>query len=1730
MADVKGKMPFFVSKTNPVTITGLTPDTSYDFQLVVYDNNENSTVWEDPITFKTLPANPILNNFQLQLIKPISEFAKGTFKVTTTDSIQKAILNLDINNNKIYDFTLNSKIESISYDKQTYPYYCLVYIADTNISTSNRYKLCISQHELKFIQYQSESNYNVKLTYDDSEMFYVIESDTIDGLLTQIPTTQLSSLDVYLNHETSYLLSQNQYKFDYFSSNYDTDFFVNSSDVSTRTYYNYCSIDENGDGTIYIYNLLPETAYEITLTVYDSYNQFAKAGPVTIVTKNIPPLITNIIEQSIKQHEITFYIECETNVGIKTYTYSYGIESVTTPSNPYTIANLQTFTDYTFNITVTDINGQTDSMSKTVKTSGTGPQISDLSITNITTSTATATVTATSQDAIDKYVWSCNNKVSQTDVNTIEIEDLNSYTNYTLNVVVYDINENYDTRSVDFTTQSNGIDILTCDINNIGYTSFDVLLTTEQNIPIKNIEVKLTNVNNEEDIQTFSGFDDLNFTIENVYPNKTYSMKITITDIDNVSTVYNYPTNIVMKTANINLSSIDISDITHNSFVAQVNYTSDIQVNSINLKVYNQDEQPSYNMTQDYTDNIFNVDNLIQNTNYNVTATLIFNNFQDININKTVTISTLSNPVYIYFDTDGGTEIETLQKYQNDIINLNDYIPTKTGYNFNGWYIGDTKYEGNYTVGNTDVTFVAQWQIQTFTVTFEYYGDGATYDNKNIQTTTQQVNYGDSALAPTLPENPLTYNFQSWDNDFSSITSELTVTAQYTGVEYYISFQSDFGNIDGLNDDGVLVYNYGEPINVLPTISGISQDFEGWSTEQGNPDNIITTSTIWTFTDVDILYAIFEMYKLTYNYGDGVGYNTISLLNANGFSYYNTTENSGTIEVIDNNTIVLNAVSGTKHTLRSIMQISSTNNGMIAYANVDNNADINIQIINNTDNPTYNLETLIPNEISQNIYIDLVIYVPSSPGTYNIRNIDIKGLYEQSPEYQYKTVGEQVGTLPTTWSNNKGIIGKWYNDTQGTTEILSTTVFNEDTTIYAIYKPKELKSILLDGNSFNSIYRSTAPNASALYFTNTKIPNDKMSNAKIVSTSNSPYVSYLYMDGNNAYVSPEEDNIPIYANEDCSDIFEYCVNIASLDLSNFNTSNVTGMNNMFNECNALTSIIGLENFNTSKVDDMMSMFSSCGSLTTLDLSGWDTSNVSSMEDMFNNCNKLSGSITIMNPNIKMYSNMFTNCSTAEDTQFLVNYINDTTKNIATQMVATKSDNSHVYLYGSQQAFAVYSAADSSLKFYKRYDMPNPNVGLPPYYYDGNVIDDLYTGIETNNIVYHSLSRSRTDESAQNIERAPAIHGDSPFSPSYIEGQGFRIIEVMDEGIQPINMDYWFDSFDISRLELSLLDTSKVTSMIGTFKNTISLEGSVNGLDMWDLSSLTNTTNMFSNFRDLNSSMTINSNKVTLYSLMFYDSCTNDNARFILKYTDDATKALAEQMVATKSSNSNVYLYSQTTISFDSTGGNDISSTITATIGEPIQNLPIPVRGGYSFDGWENPNDSSIITNGSIWKYGDSNITLQATWSVSTGYIIGNPSTTGASQNPISVGLNFDGMGSVKTDFPAIQNNNGVYTGTSISEEEGIKLYEPALKFEGLAWNGITLRFYNSSTAPILVGMYYERTSPMGNVLTSYAITINPGQQEEIMSMMSAGGFNLYILLQNTSGTNYELKNIAIEVI
>ncbi len=69
---------------------------------------------------------------------------------------------------------------------------------------------------------------------------------------------------------------------------------------------------------------------------------------------------------------------------------------------------------------------------------------------------------------------------------------------------------------------------------------------------------------------------------------------------------------------------------------------------------------------------------------------------------------------------------------------------------------------------------------------------------------------------------------------------------------------------------------------------------------------------------------------------------------------------------------------------------------------------------------------------------------------------------------------------------------------------------------------------------------------------------------------------------------------------------------------------------------------------------MQNMFASCSKLTSLDLSGWDTSQVTRMSSMFSNCTALEtityGEKFIHNPSASV-SVMFTNCPAPKPTHF-----------------------------------------------------------------------------------------------------------------------------------------------------------------------------------------------------------------------------------------------------------------------------------------------------------------------------------------------------------------------------------------------------------------------------------------------------------------------------------------------
>ena len=81
-------------------------------------------------------------------------------------------------------------------------------------------------------------------------------------------------------------------------------------------------------------------------------------------------------------------------------------------------------------------------------------------------------------------------------------------------------------------------------------------------------------------------------------------------------------------------------------------------------------------------------------------------------------------------------------------------------------------------------------------------------------------------------------------------------------------------------------------------------------------------------------------------------------------------------------------------------------------------------------------------------------------------------------------------------------------------------------------------------------------------------------------------------------------------------MFEGCSKLETLDVSKFDTSNVTNMRNLFNTCSKLETL-DLSNFDTSNVTNMESMFYGVSKLKTIYVSdSFKTDQVTASRYMF----------------------------------------------------------------------------------------------------------------------------------------------------------------------------------------------------------------------------------------------------------------------------------------------------------------------------------------------------------------------------------------------------------------------------------------------------------------------------------------------------------------------------------
>ena len=117
--------------------------------------------------------------------------------------------------------------------------------------------------------------------------------------------------------------------------------------------------------------------------------------------------------------------------------------------------------------------------------------------------------------------------------------------------------------------------------------------------------------------------------------------------------------------------------------------------------------------------------------------------------------------------------------------------------------------------------------------------------------------------------------------------------------------------------------------------------------------------------------------------------------------------------------------------------------------------------------------------------------------------------------------------------------------------------------------------------------------------------------------------------------------------DNLSSIFFELYSLEVVNISGWDTSNVTTMAYMFSQCKNLKNIIGIENLDVSKLEKANFMFDSCENLVELDLTNWNPISLENMSYMFYLCSNLKIIKNIENwqlPNIKDVNHMFSSCT------------------------------------------------------------------------------------------------------------------------------------------------------------------------------------------------------------------------------------------------------------------------------------------------------------------------------------------------------------------------------------------------------------------------------------------------------------------------------------------------------
>lgn len=175
----------------------------------------------------------------------------------------------------------------------------------------------------------------------------------------------------------------------------------------------------------------------------------------------------------------------------------------------------------------------------------------------------------------------------------------------------------------------------------------------------------------------------------------------------------------------------------------------------------------------------------------------------------------------VIFDTNGGSEIAK-QSVEDGKTVTQPPIPTKRGYDFVGWYMGNETFDFNTKI-KADVTLKAKWNIITYTITYKLEGGTNSSDNP----VTYNVESNDIELKNASKTGS---EFCGWSNGTYIITKiakgttgDLTLTAKWDILVFDVSFYSD-----NESEPMIVKVEYGKNVTKPADPEKEEYNFAGW--------------------------------------------------------------------------------------------------------------------------------------------------------------------------------------------------------------------------------------------------------------------------------------------------------------------------------------------------------------------------------------------------------------------------------------------------------------------------------------------------------------------------------------------------------------------------------------------------------------------------------------------------------------------------------------------------------------------------------------------------------------------------------------------------------------------------------------------------------------------------------------------------------------------------------------